>query len=57
MTPRIYRLTEIHQRIDDRLRHERIRSQPDLTELLRLMRQKVRARDLISRLSASPRYA
>lgn len=52
MSSRIYRLTEIHQRIDERLRHERRRTTPDLTQLLRLMRQKLRARDLINRLQA-----
>jgi hypothetical protein len=56
MSSRIYRLTEIHQRIDEHMRQERARSTPDLTRILRLMRQKLRARHLINRLAA-PQYA
>ena len=56
MSSRIYRLTEIHQRIDERMRHERRRATPDFTEILRLMRQKLRARRLIRQLTV-PQYA
>jgi hypothetical protein len=38
------------------MRHERARSTPDFTRILRLMRQKLRARRLITRLTA-PQYA
>lgn len=57
MSSRIYRLTEIHQRIDERMRHERARATPDFTEILRLMRQKLRARRLIRRQMFTPQVA
>jgi len=50
MTSRFFRLTEIHQRIDERLRLERRRAAPDFPEMLRLMRRKLRAKRLIRRL-------
>ncbi|HSG34881.1 MAG TPA: DUF465 domain-containing protein [Sphingomonadaceae bacterium] len=54
MTGRIYRLTEIHQRIDERLRLARKRKLPDWLELTRLKRMKLRVKDLIHRLSLRP---
>jgi hypothetical protein len=57
MSSRIYRLTEIHQRIDEHMRQERARSTPDLTKILRLMRQKLRTRRLLLRQIAAPQAA
>ena len=56
MSARLYRLTEIHQRIDHALRAEQRRRLPDLFQLMRLKRLKLRAKDLIARLSLTPRH-
>ncbi|HYI43421.1 MAG TPA: hypothetical protein VD768_07350 [Sphingomicrobium sp.] len=45
MHPRLYRLTELHQRIDDALRNRR----RDPTEFTRLMRLKLRVKQLTRR--------
>ncbi len=50
MTSRMFRLTQIHQRIDDRLRLERRRSRPDRRNLARLLELKLRAKKALSRL-------
>ena len=49
MHPRLYRLIETHQRIDDALRSEQRRRWPDAFEVMRLKRLKLRAKDLIHR--------
>lgn len=49
MHPRLYRLTEVHHRIDRALRHEQKRPRPDWVEVLRLKKLKLRAKDLIHR--------
>ena len=54
MTGRIYRLTEIHQRIDDRLRQEGKRKLPNWLEMTRLKRMKLRIKDRIHRLMLRP---
>ena len=51
MTARMYRLTQIHQRIDERLRLEYRKRRPDWLELSRLKRMKLRAKDALLRLS------
>jgi hypothetical protein len=51
MHPRLYRLIETHQRIDDALRREQRRRAPDLIELLRLKQLRLRTKTLINRLS------
>lgn len=50
MTGRIYQLTEIHQRIDERLRLARKRRMPDWLEVARLKKMKLRVKDLIHQL-------
>lgn len=55
MHPRLYRLTETHQRIDRALRDEQARSSPDPFRLMQLKRLKLRVKDLIQR--AIPRTA
>ena len=50
MTARMFRLTQIHQRIDDLLRLERRRSCPDRMNMARLMELKLRAKQALSRL-------
>ena len=51
MHPRLYRLIETHQRIDDALRRERTRRFPDMLQVLRLSQLKLRAKALINRLT------
>jgi hypothetical protein len=49
MHPRLYRLVEAHQRIDDALRREQKRRWPDGLQILRLKKLKLKAKDLIDR--------
>ncbi|MCM8557765.1 DUF465 domain-containing protein [Sphingomicrobium sediminis] len=51
MTARMYRMTEIHQRIDERLRDEQKRKRPDDLEISRLKKLKLRAKDILHRLT------
>ena len=51
MTARMYRLTQIHQRIDERLRMELRKRWPDWIELSRLKRMKLRAKDALHRMA------
>ncbi|ATE67355.1 YdcH family protein [Rhizorhabdus dicambivorans] len=50
MTWRLYRLTELHQRIDSALRDERRRPFPDSLQLMRLKRLKLSIKDRLERL-------
>jgi hypothetical protein len=54
MHPRLFRLIETHQRIDQRLRRELGRPRPDLLHLMRLKRLKLRAKQLIARFTLTP---
>lgn len=49
MHPRLYRLLEKHQRIDEQLRHEQHRPKPDGFKVVRLKRLKLKIKDLIHR--------
>jgi hypothetical protein len=49
MHPRLYRLLEKHQRIDEQLRLEQHRVRPDGLKLVRLKRLKLRIKDMIQR--------
>ena len=51
MHPRLYRLIETHQRIDDALRREQRRGAPDLIKLLRLKQLRLRTKQLIASFS------
>ncbi len=51
MTERMYRLTQMHQRIDERLRLEIRKLRPDWGNLSRLMALKMRAKTALHRLS------
>lgn len=51
MTARMFRLTQIHRRIDDLLRMEMRKRRPDWMELSRLKRLKLRAKDALARLT------
>lgn len=53
MSSRLFRLTQIHQRIDDQLRREQRSRFPDGLRLIRLKKLKLRAKDLIHRLTRS----
>lgn len=51
MTARMFRLTQIHQRIDDLLQLERRKRRPDRTELSRLAHLKLRAKQALGRIA------
>jgi hypothetical protein len=57
MSRRMFRLMLSHQRIDEQIRRERRRRLPDMVRLFRLMRLKLRAKDLIQRHLLAPRRA
>lgn len=57
MTARVFRLTQIHQRIDERLRLEMRKRRPDWAELSRLKKLKLRAKDALHRLMGRGRTA
>ena len=50
MTWQLYRLTELHQRIDDALRDERRRPLPDHLQMARLKKLKLSIKDRLSRM-------
>ena len=52
MMARIYRLSEFHQKIDERLRLEQRKRMPDTLEMSRLNRLKLRIKDRMARLLA-----
>lgn len=54
MSDRLYRLIEAHQRIDEELRQEQGRRWRDPFRIMRLKRLKLRAKDLIHRLTLKP---
>lgn len=56
MTARMYRLTEMHQRIDERLRHELRKRRPDWLEATRLKKMKLRVKDLMHRMKPQPQF-
>ena len=49
MHPRLYRLLEKHQRVDEQLRLEQHRPRPNWVAVLRLKRLKLRIKDMIDR--------
>lgn len=49
MHPRLYRLNEVHQRIDRALRDEQCRIKPDPLRLTHLKKLKLRVKDLMQR--------
>lgn len=51
MTARLFRLTQIHQRIDERLRLELRKLRPDRGELSRLTQLKLRAKLALKRIA------
>ena len=51
MSARLFTLTRLHQRIDERLRLARQRPAPDSLELTRLKKMKLRVKDMIHRLT------
>ena len=55
MHPRLYRLTEVHQRIDEALRIEQRRRWKDPFHIARLKKLKLRVKDLLHRASLHPR--
>lgn len=57
MTARMFRLTQIHQRIDERIRMEMRKRRPDWLELSNLKRMKLRAKDALHRLSRRTAHA
>jgi hypothetical protein len=57
MSRRMFRLMLSHRRIDEQIRRERRHRLPDMVRLFRLMRLKLRAKDLIQRHLLAPRRA
>ena len=57
MTARMFRLTQIHQRIDEHLRLEKRKRLPDPLVITRLTRLKLRARSLLNRITRVPQFA
>jgi hypothetical protein len=55
MHPRLFRLLEIHQRIDDDLRRELRRRWPDPLRVLQLKKLKLRVKDRLYGLTPKPR--
>jgi uncharacterized protein len=55
MTPRIFKILLIHQRLDGELRREQTRRWPDVPRIQRLKKMKLRVKDLLHSLSAAPR--
>ncbi|MXO70779.1 DUF465 domain-containing protein [Altererythrobacter buctensis] len=53
MSARLFTLTRLHQKIDERLHLARQRPAPDSLELTRLKKMKLRVKDLIQRLARS----
>ena len=51
MRPRLFRLLELHQRIDEALRHELRRRLPDPFRVSRLRKKKVRVKRRLTRLT------
>ncbi|MBA4765001.1 DUF465 domain-containing protein [Qipengyuania huizhouensis] len=51
MTARTFRLTQIHQRIDERLRMELRKMLPDPGEISRLKHMKLRVKEALHRLA------
>lgn len=54
MTARTFRLTQIHQRIDERLHMEMRKRSPDTLEISRLKKMKLRAKDALHRMLRRP---
>ncbi|QZD89742.1 DUF465 domain-containing protein [Qipengyuania aurantiaca] len=57
MKARTFTLTQIHQRIDERLRLELRKRRPDPAEISRLETMKLRAKRALNRLFARPNPA
>ncbi len=57
MRLRLFRLLEIHQRIDDRLRQELKRRRPDPFTVMHLKRLKLRVKDRLHGFTRRPRTA
>lgn len=57
MHPRLYRLIEKHQRIDEALRFAQLRRQADGTDIVRLKKLKLRVKHLIHRFTRGPARA
>lgn len=54
MSDRLFRLTQLHQKLDERLRHEQKRRWADPFELARLKKLKLRIKDRLNRLVRRP---
>ena len=54
MTARLYRLTEMHQKLDEALRREINRRSPDAMRVMAIKRRKLRLKDIIRSFQPSP---
>ena len=57
MRPRLFRLLEMHQRVDEALRRELQRRWPDPFRVRELKKRKLRVKDRLYRLVPQPRTA
>lgn len=57
MTARIYKLTELHAKLDTALRREINRRAPDQLKIMWLKRRKLRVKDMLARLTPSAKPA
>ena len=57
MTARLFRLPQIHQRIDELLRIETRKARPDRLEMSRLAMLRLRAKLALHRMAAKPALA
>lgn len=57
MSARMFKLTEMHQRIDARIRMEMRRVRPSQLRISHLKRMKLRVKDALHRLSRTPASA
>ncbi|GAA5055286.1 hypothetical protein GCM10023208_19010 [Erythrobacter westpacificensis] len=55
MTARFYKLTELHEKLDEAVRREINRRAPDQFKVMALKRRKLRVRDLLARLTPTGR--
>jgi uncharacterized protein len=54
MTPRIFKMLLIHQRLDGELRRAQTQRWPDVPRIQKLKKMKLRVKDLLHSLSITP---
>jgi|GEM_PF-1797251 len=54
MSARLFKLSELHQKLDEKIRHEMRRLTPDPFRVMELKRRKLRVKDLLARVARRP---